>query len=374
MTEFSPVQYQQLTARLINKTPCYVIDESKLLASLDTIHQIQKQSGLEVLLALKGFSVPQLFPLMKPFLAGVAVSSLAEAKLGYAYFKGQMTTYSPAYIPREFDQIANLSQRLIFNSLSQWERYKNRIPKTVSCGLRVNPEYSEIQYDLYNPCIKDRHLGIFREQIGNTLPKGIEGIHFHALCESSAETLERTLTHFLKNFENLLHSVKWLNMGGGHLIAETHYNRELLIELCCHLSQKYDLQVIIEPSAGIVWKAGYLVASVLDIVKGRSEATALLDISFANHAPDVLEIGYIPDVVNIPTAKQGGYPYRMAGISCMAGDHTPPYRFSKPLKVGDLIVFDNMLHYTIVRNNNFNGIAKPSIILYKKDRQLETII
>ncbi len=355
-------------------TPSFVLVESLLENNLKTLDMVQKASGATIICALKGFAMFSSFPLVKQYLSGTTASSLHEALLGYEEFGEEVHAYSPAYIPKEFPEIMQRCNHITFNSLSEWERYKPQIQaatKKISCGLRINPEYSEVSTDLYNPCIPGSRLGVTAELLGEQLPEGIEGLHMHTLCENSAETLERTLEAVESKFGHLLHQAQWINLGGGHAITAKGYNLELLIALLQNLKTNYNLTVILEPGSAVAWETGFLVASVLDIVKNGDVNTAMLDTSFAAHMPDCLEMPYRPTILQ--EDENGAYAYNLGGTTCLAGDQMLHYKFKQPLQVGDVLVFNDMIHYTMVKTNTFNGVNLPSIGIWRKDGKFELI-
>lgn len=353
-------------------SPCFVIEEDALVKNLQLLEWVQKQSGAKIICALKGFASWRSFDLVRKYLPGTTASSLHEARLGSEEFGGEVHAYCTAYIPNDFDQMLELCQHLTFNSLSEWERYKSRVESAntpPSCAIRINPEYSEVETDLYNPCIPGSRLGVRAEHLGEHLPDGIDGLHFHTLCESSAESLERTLSHVEEKFGHLLHQAKWLNMGGGHWITGKGYNVELLIALIKKLRSSYDLEIILEPGSAVGWETGVLVSTVLDVFSNQGQLNAMLDTSFSAHMPDTLEMPYKPRVMG--ELKGGKYSYKFGGMTCLAGDFMGDFSFDKKLKVGDHIIFEDMIHYTMVKTTTFNGINLPSIGMLKSDGSFE---
>ncbi|MBW8051736.1 MAG: carboxynorspermidine decarboxylase [Cytophagales bacterium] len=354
-------------------TPCYVLEESLLRSNLEILKNVQKESGAKIIFALKGFAMLCTFELVKKSLQGVATSSMNETKLGYKDFGGEIHACSPAYLESDFLELMKYCNYITFNSLSQWERFKPEIkanPKRISCGIRINPEYSEIDTPLYDACIKGSRLGVTSDELGNKfLPDGIEGLHFHSHSENDAATLKNTLEVVKKKFSRLLHQAKWLNMGGGQQITREDYDVGLLIKLIRDISKRYNLKVILEPSQAVSWKTGYLVSTILDIVESNGIKTAILDTSIAAHMPDCIEMPYKPmifavgnDYANYPQdKKKNKQPYRMGGLSCLAGDYVGNYYFDNPLETGDIVVFEDMIGYTMVKNTTFNGITLPSI-------------
>lgn len=355
-------------------SPCYVVEEKALLNNLALLKRVQDEAGCTIICALKGFATWGTFDLVKQYLPGTTASSLHEARLGAEEFGGQVHAYCPAYIPEDFEQILSLCQHITFNSLSEWDRYKATVAaasKKVSCALRINPEYSEVETEMYNPCIPGSRLGVRAEQLGDTLPEGIEGLHFHTLCESSAESLQRTLHHVEEKFGHLLHQAKWLNMGGGHWITGKGYKVDLLIELIQNLRQKYKLDIILEPGSAVGWDTGVLVSRVLDVFQNQGQRTAMLDTSFSAHMPDTLEMPYKPRVMG--ELKGGKFSYKFGGMTCLAGDFMGDFSFDRELKAGDTIIFEDMIHYTMVKTTTFNGINLPAIGILRQDGRFELL-
>ncbi len=355
-------------------TPIYILVEDLLENNLKTLDMVQKASGAQIICALKGFAMFSTFPMVKKFLKGTTASSLHEALLGYHEFGNEVHAYSPAYIPKDFPKIMEVCNHITFNSLSEWERYQSIVQhadRQISCGLRINPEYSEVETDLYNPCIPGSRLGVTAAVLGDTLPQGIEGLHVHTLCESNAEALERTLLAVEEKFGHLLHQAKWLNLGGGHAITAKGYDLELLISLVQNLKENYQLEIILEPGSAVGWETGYLVATVLDLVKNGDTQTAMLDTSFAAHMPDCLEMPYKPLILQAD--ENGRFTYNMGGSTCLAGDQILNYNFEQELNVGDKLVFNDMIHYTMVKNNTFNGVNLPAIGIQRKSGEIEII-
>ncbi len=355
-------------------SPCFTLDESLLHKNLELIQRVMNEADCEIILALKGFSMYSAFPIVKQYLNGATASSLNEVKLINDYLGYKAHTYCPAYLDSEFDEVVQRSSHITFNSLSQWERFRGRLNKNVSCGIRVNPQYSEVETDMYNPCVPGSRLGITRDKLGDTLPEGIEGIHFHTLCENGSDTLERTLEALETRFGDLLHQAKWLNMGGGHLMTRAGYDLEKLVKLVKNIKAKYNIEVILEPGSAIAWRTGYLKATVLDIMDSQGIEVAILDTSFAAHMPDTLEMPYKPRIVGAYHEPVVGKPtYRFGGMTCLAGDFMGDYSFDKPLKVGETIIFEDMIHYTMVKTTTFNGINLPSIGIWRKNDSFELI-
>jgi len=344
-------------------TPCYVCDEAALERNLKVLDSVQKKTGCKIIMALKGFALFSLFPLIRKYLQGTTASSLDEARLGFEEFGREVHVCAPAYRSDEFKELLGYSDHIVFNSFSQWNRFKPIIQagnKPVLCGLRVNPEHSEVAVPIYDPCGPGSRLGITWENFKPQDLSGISGLHFHTLCELNADALQRTLSVFEKKFGEFLIDMRWVNFGGGHHITRKDYDVELLCRLINEFKTRYPLQVYLEPGEAIALNAGVLVASVLDILHNQMDI-AILDTSAAAHMPDVLEMPYRPEIVG--AGKPGEYPYtyRLGGLTCLAGDVIGDYAFPEPLKVGTKLTFQDMAHYTMVKNNTFNGVRLPSI-------------
>lgn len=347
-------------------SPCYVIEESRLRNNLKLIKDVKERSGAEIILAFKGFAMWGVFPVLHEYgFKQATASSLCEARLAFEEMGAPAHTYAPVYSDDEFDEIIQLSSHITFNSLSQLERFHPRIKasgKSISVGLRVNPEYSEVATALYNPCSPGSRLGILADKLGDTLPEGVEGLHFHALCESDPDELRKVLASFESLFGKYLSQVKWVNFGGGHLMTREGYDTELLIATIQDFKSRYPhLQVILEPGSAFAWDTGFLVSTVEDIVENRDTTTAILNVSFTAHMPDCLEMPYKPLILGASDEVFGKPTYRMGGNSCLAGDFMGNWSFDKPLKVGDRVVFNDMIHYTMVKTCTFNGVKHPSI-------------
>lgn len=356
-------------------SPCFVLDEAKLRRNLELIDSVQKAADVTIILALKGFSMYSAFPLVREYLSGATASSLNEIKLVNDYMGVKAHTYIPAYRDDEFDEVLERSSHVTFNSWNQWERFKDRVAgKGVSCGIRVNPQYSEVATDMYNPCVPGSRLGATRDQLPDQLPEGLEGIHFHTLCENDSYTLERTLAALEERFGGLLHQARWVNLGGGHLMTREGYDTDHLIGLLKAFREKYDVEVIMEPGSAIAWQTGVLVSTVLDVFNSQGIDVAVLDTSFAAHMPDTLEMPYKPRILGAYHEPIAGKPtYRLGGMTCLAGDFMGDYSFDEPLQVGDRIVFDDMIHYTMVKTTTFNGVNLPSIGIFRETEQFDLI-
>jgi len=354
-------------------TPCYVVDESLLIKNLQILQGISRQTGCKILLAQKAFAMFYFYPLIGEYLSGTAASGLWEARLGHEFMGKENHIFAPAYRAAEFDDILNISDHIIFNSFSQWEKFRNKaIAAGKSCGLRINPQCSTQSHDIYDPCAPGSRLGITRENFINQSLQGLEGLHFHTLCEQNAGALALTLKSVEGNFGSYLQLMKWVNFGGGHHITREDYDRDLLVSLIDRFQNKYDVQVYLEPGEAVALNAGYLVSTVLDIVENGMKI-AILDVSAACHMPDVLEMPYRPPVLGAGTGGEAPYTYRLAGPTCLAGDVIGDYSFNEPLQPGDVLIFGDMAHYTMVKNNTFNGINLPSIYVLNSNRQIKLI-
>jgi len=357
-------------------SPCYILEDRLLRKNLELLKYVQQQAGIEIICALKGFSMFSTFPMVRQYLAGSTASSLHEARLGFEEMGSKTHVYSPAYLDTEFDELLTYSNHISFNSLNQFNKFKDRaIAAGVSCGLRINPQYSEVETDMYNPCIAGSRLGITRNQLGDNLPEGIEGLHSHTLCENDSYTLERTLQAIEERFGRLLKQAKWLNLGGGHLITQADYNFEHLIAILKGLKTRYtNLKIIMEPGSAVAWRTGYLTSTVLDIIDSQGINVAILDISFAAHLPDTLEMPYKPVILGAYHEPVEGKPtYRFGGMTCLAGDFYGDYSFDKPLEIGNSIIFDDMIHYTMVKTTTFNGVNLPSIGIWRENDTFDLI-
>lgn len=357
-------------------SPCFVLDEKLLIQNLELIRSVRQKAQIEIILALKGFAMWHVFPLIKKYLNGATASSLNEALLIDEKMRCKAHTYAPIYSEYEFDYLLKLSSHITFNSLGQWEKYKSRIANNnerVSCGLRINPEYSEVETALYNPGSTESRLGIKAENLKNKLPLGIEGLHFHLLCENNSYVLERTLKAVEERFSSLLKQIKWLNMGGGHLMTHKDYDLEHLISLLKKFKSRYPniKNIILEPGGAIGWQTGFLVSTVEDIIEHDKIKIAMLDVSFAAHMPDCLEMPYKPKVRGAKDAVNSKNMYRLGGVTCLAGDYMGmgDYSFETPLKAGDKIIFEDMIHYTMVKTTFFNGVKHPSIGICTKENK-----
>ena len=354
-------------------SPAYVCEEELLEKNLKLLKRVQDETGVKILLALKGFAMHSTFDLCKKYLKGCCASGLHEALLAKEEFGKEVHTYSPAFKDEEIDEIISISNHLVFNSFNQLKRYKDKAFKKVSLGVRLNPEYSSVEVDLYNPCAPNSRLGITKANFDESQLQYLEGFHFHALCEQNVDALEGALANFEKNFSLYFSQLKWVNFGGGHHITRADYDVEGLINLLKDFKARYPhLEVYMEPGEAVGWQTGYLVATVLDIVNNGMDL-AILDTSAEAHMPDTLAMPYRAMIRNSAVAFEKKYTYRLGGNTCLAGDIIGDYSFDEPLKVGDRIILEDMIHYTMVKTTTFNGIKLPSIIIKNKDNSYKVI-
>lgn len=357
------------------KTPAYILEEGLLIKNLDVLKSVIDQTGCKILLAQKSFSMYSTYPLIKKYLNGTTASTLFEAKLGYEEMGNEVHIYSPAYKEEEIDEILSMCDHIVFNSFHQWNKYKNKVlshPRKLSCGLRINPEYAEIKTDLYNPCFTNSRLGITLENFKEEELEGIEGLHFHTMCEQNSDVLLRTLKVVEEKFGKYLYKMKWLNFGGGHHITRPDYDIDTLVSCIKHMKETYDVDIYLEPGEAVALNTGYLVTEVLDLVKNNMDL-AILDTSASCHMPDVLEMPYRPEIIGAGKPGEYEYTYRLGGPTCLAGDVIGDYSFKKPLVPGDKLVFCDMAHYTMVKNNTFNGVNLPSIGIYREGQGVNII-
>ena len=356
-------------------TPCYVIDEQALIRNLDILKSVEERTGCHILLAQKAFSSYCTYPLISRYLSGTTSSGLFEARLAHEEMGDkEIHVFSPAYKDEDFDELLKICDHIVFNSFSQWKHFRSRIPDgcKTEFGLRINPEYSEIETDIYNPCFTNSRLGITLSNFEENELEGISGLHFHTMCEQGADTLERTIKVVEEKFGKYLYNMKWLNFGGGHHISKPGYDTDKLVSIVNRIKEKYGVQVYIEPGEAVAIDAGFLVTTVLDITKNGMEL-AIVDTSAACHMPDVLEMPYRPFIID--SAQSGVLPftYRLGGPTCLAGDIIGDYSFEDQLKIGDKLIFTDMAMYSIVKNNTFNGMPLPSIYLLHTDGSTELI-
>jgi carboxynorspermidine decarboxylase len=366
------------------KEPVYIIEETLLRRNLQLISNVAKEADVEIILAFKAFALWKTFPIFREYINSTTASSLSEARLALEEFGAKAHTYSPAYTDEEIDDIVRCSSHLTFNSLSQYERFNDRVEGKASIGLRVNPEYSEVGTMLYNPCAPGTRFGITADKLPETLPANIEGFHCHCHCESGADVLERTLVHTEEKFSKWFPQLKWLNLGGGHLMTRKDYDVPHLINILKGLHERYPwLKIILEPGSAFAWQTGPLVSHVVDIVEDKGIRTAILDVSFTCHMPDCLEMPYMPEVRGAVIIEADGnsqfsihnskFVYRLGGNSCLSGDFMSSWRFDHELKVGEEVIFEDMIHYTTVKTCMFNGISHPALAMLHEDGKLEIL-
>ena len=364
-------------------SPCYVMDEKLLRKNLSLIKSVADKAGVEIILAFKSFAMWKSFPIFREYIRYTTASSVYEARLAYEEFGSKAHTYSPAYTETDFPVIMKCSSHITFNSFNQFRHFYPEIEaneEKISCGIHINPEYSEVEVELYNPCAPGTRFGVTADLLPDTLPAGIEGFHCHCHCESGSYELEHTLKHIEAKFSRWFSQIKWLNLGGGHLMTRKDYDTDHLVALLKELKARYPhLEIILEPGSAFTWQTGPLVASVVDIVESRGIKTAVLDVSFTCHMPDCLEMPYQPTVRGaetlpaeaVKTARPEDYIYRLGGNSCLSGDYMGSWRFDHPLQIGERIVLEDMIHYTMVKTNMFNGIHHPSIAIWHTNDTLE---
>ena len=361
--------------------PCYVMEEQLLRRNLQTIKQVADAAGVEIILAFKAFALWKTFPVFREYIHATTASSLWEARLADEEFGTKAHTYSPAYTTDELADIARCSSHLTFNSFSQYHRCREAAHlanPSLSFGLRVNPEYSEIETELYNPCAPGTRFGVMAEQMPACLPDDIEGLHCHCHCESGADVFARTLKYIEDKFSPWLKQVKWVNFGGGHLMTRKDYDIQLLVDTLRAFRARYPhLRVILEPGSAFGWQTGPLVSQVVDVVENRGIQTAILNVSFTCHMPDCLEMPYTPVVrgaeIVDETQRFDAHVYRLGGNSCLSGDFMGYWHFDHALEVGETVIFEDMLHYTTVKTTMFNGITHPSLAFLHEDGQLEIL-
>lgn len=360
-------------------TPFYIVYESKLRKNLELINYVKKEAGVEIIMAFKANALWKTFPIIKEYCQASTASSLNEMRLALDELGQNVHSYCPAYTPETITEYLNGSTHITFNSTSQWERFKNAVnqhnaqnSQKVSPGLRVNPQCSVIETDIYNPALPGSRFGVTADCLGDNLPDGIEGLHFHALCESTSYDLEKVLEAFEQQFGKYLPQVKWVNMGGGHLMTREGYDINHLINLLKDFRARYPhLSIIMEPGSAFTWRTGNLITSVVDIVENQGVKTAIIDASFACHMPDCLEMPYKPKITESTEPNDKLPTYRLGGNSCLSGDYMGDWSFEIPLKIGDRLTLEDMNHYTTVKTNMFNGIQHPSIVLCKMNGDCE---
>ena len=377
------------------KVPAYVLEEEKLRRNLSLIKGVADEAGIEIILAFKAFALWKTFPIFREYINSTTASSLSEARLAYEEFGAPAHTFSPAYTDFEIEDISRMSSHLTFNSLSQYERHHEKALETnpnLKLGIRVNPEYSEVGTDIYNPCAPGTRFGVLASQLPDRLPEDITGFHCHCHCESGADVFQRTLAHIEEKFSGWFDQLEWINFGGGHLMTRKDYDIQLLIDMMKDFKKRYPhLKVILEPGSAFAWQTGPLVSHVVDIVENNNIKTAILDVSFTCHMPDCLEMPYMPAVRGAKVVEEDAEGnndaqsnnnvrayiynnvYRLGGNSCLSGDFMGLWQFDHELQVGEKIIFEDMLHYTTVKTNMFNGINHPSLALLHTDGNLEIL-
>lgn len=358
-------------------SPAFVLEEKLLRKNLELIAGVQREAGVEIILALKGFAMWSVFPMIKKYLSGATASSLNEARLIFEEMGCKAHTYCVAYLPDEFEEIMGYSSHLTFNSINQYLHFKPQVDAfgtKISCGIRVNPEYSEVKTALYNPAAPGSRLGEVEDKFQNGLPDGVEGLHFHTLCESSSYDLEKTLEVFEKKFSKFFGTLKWVNFGGGHLMTREGYDTAHLVGILKAFKNRYPhLAVILEPGSAIAWETGFLYSTVLDIHESRGVRTLITDISFTGHMPDTLEMPYRPRIRGASDPVNGKPTYRIGGTSCLSGDYMTEYSFEQEMQIGDPVIFEDMIHYTMVKTTTFNGVRHPSICILRENGALDLI-
>lgn len=363
------------------KMPAYILEEEKLRRNLSLIKGVADEAGIEIILAFKAFALWKTFPIFREYINSTTASSLSEARLAYEEFGAPAHTFSPAYTDLEIEDIARMSSHLTFNSLSQYSRHHTKALETNSnlkLGVRVNPEYSEVGTDIYNPCAPGTRFGVLASQLPERLPEDISGFHCHCHCESGADVFQRTLVHIEEKFSKWFDQLEWINFGGGHLMTRKDYDIRLLIDILKGFKKRYpNLKVILEPGSAFAWQTGPLVSHVVDVVENKGIKTAILDVSFTCHMPDCLEMPYWPTVRGAETIEgeygKGENIYRLGGNSCLSGDWMQSWKFDHALQIGETVIFEDMIHYTTVKTCTFNGITHPDICLLKKNGELQVL-
>ena len=361
-------------------TPFYIVYEDRLRANLELISRVSREAGVNIIMAFKANALWRTFDIIRPYCSSSTASSLNELRLGREFLGGDVHSYCPAYTPYTIGEYLAGSSHITFNSLSQYRRFADDVRRHnasgghhVSPGLRVNPKCSVIETDIYNPALPGSRFGVSAEEVRDGLPEGIEGLHFHALCESTSYDLEKVLAAFEEQFGHLLDSVKWVNMGGGHLMTKAGYDTGHLIGLLRGFRSRHPhLEVILEPGSAFTWRTGDLITSVVDVVCNDGVSTAIVDVSFACHMPDTLEMPYQPAITeSVPAGESDGTPYRLGGNSCLSGDYMGDWYFPAPLKIGDRLTLEDMNHYTNVKTTMFNGISHPAVVLCRSNGECE---
>lgn len=373
--KINPETYSELAR------PTYILNETKLRRNLEIISRVSRLADVEIILAFKAYALWRTFPIFREYIGATTASSLNEARLGFEEFGAPTHTFSPAYEDSEIEEIARCSSHIVFNSMSQYERFREQVRQAnrdISIGLRLNPEYSEVATLLYNPCAPGTRFGIASDKLPKKLPDDVKGFHIHCHCESGSDVFARTLKNFEARFSPWLEQVEWMNFGGGHLMTRKDYDIQNLIDILTGFRQRYPhLKIIMEPGSAFAWQTGELVSQIVDIVEHDGIKTAILNVSFTCHMPDCLEMPYQPEVrrakIVDDTNARSPRVYRLGGNSCLSGDWMGYWQFDYDLQVGENIIFEDMLHYTTVKTNMFNGIPHPDIALLHADGELETL-
>ncbi len=361
-------------------SPCYVVEESLLRKNLSLIRRVAQRADVDIILAFKAFALWRCFPIFREYIGSTTASSLFEARLAKEKFGSKAHTYSPAYVEEEFEEIVVCSSHVTFNSLSQFARFAPMVRGRASVGLRVNPEYSEIETELYNPCAVGSRFGVLAKDLPCSLPAEVEGFHVHCHCESGSDVFARTLVRIEEKFSGWFPQLKWINFGGGHLMTRKDYDVELLVETLQDFHRRYPhLRVILEPGSAFAWQTGPLVARVVDVVENGGVKTAIINASFTCHMPDCLEMPYKPAIRyaetleedDLQTARLRPHTYRIGGNSCLSGDFMGLWQFDHDLRIGERLIFEDMIHYTTVKTNMFNGVGHPSIGMLHEDGTFE---
>lgn len=360
-------------------TPFYIVYEDRLRRNLELIDHVKREAGVNIIMAFKANALWRTFPIIREYCQAATASSLNEMKLGNDELGSEIHSYCPAYTPETIKEYMAGSTHITFNSVSQWERFRDTIQahnangaRHISPGLRVNPQCSVIETDIYNPALPGSRFGVTAEQLDGNLPEGLEGLHFHSLCESTSYDLEKVLEAFEAQFGQYLPKVKWVNMGGGHLMTRQGYDINHLISLLKAFRSRYPwLEVILEPGSAFTWRTGDLITSVVDVVENQGVKTAIVDVSFACHMPDCLEMPYQPAITESVPVDNNLPTYRLGGNSCLSGDFVGDWSFATPLKMGDRLTLEDMNHYTTVKTNMFNGIQHPAIVLCRANGECE---
>ncbi|HBH22756.1 MAG TPA: carboxynorspermidine decarboxylase [Cytophagales bacterium] len=355
-------------------SPCFVLEEKYLRDNLEILKHVSDQSGAIILCALKGYSMWSSFPLIQRYLEGATASSLNEARLCHEEMGHKAHLCCPVYFEDELDEILSISSHITFNSLNQFERFgKKALEQGLKSAIRINPEFADAPAEMYNPCTPGSRLGVTRAQFGDQLPEGVTGLHFHALCEQNADSLVKALHEVEEKWGEMLYKLEWFNVGGGHHITRIDYDIPLLIETLRNFQDKYDLQVIMEPGEAVGWQTGYLISTVEDIIEANGIKTAMLDVSFSAHMPDTIEMPYKPKVWGARGPGEAPHLYHLGGMTCLSGDYMSGYAFDQPLQIGQKLVFDDMIHYTMVKTTFFNGVKHPSIGIWRENGEFELI-